>query len=52
MPCNTIGEFVIVDDGNAGPNGYVVEGSEGPEDRDNRISIEVCFISTFKDIVV
>jgi len=40
MPCDTIGEFVIVDDGNAGLNGYMVEGSEGPEDRDDRIGLE------------
>ena len=40
MPCDTIREFVVVDDGNAGPNGYVVESSKCPEDRDDRVSLE------------
>ena len=40
MPRDAIREFVIVDDGNAGPDGYTVEGSEGAEDRDDGIGLE------------
>ena len=40
MSRDTVGELVIVDDGNVGLDGDTVESSESTEDRDKRVGLE------------